>query len=279
MRGLNLLGVVAALGILAGCGSDIEAIRDTKTTGTDFTSRLAEEYRQFAIFEADEMYDWPDAGYFARKGLAAANGEVVLPEELENWDIPVGAVDELSSARSRLIAVLDGGARQSNAALAARAQSRFDCWVEQTEENHQPLHIASCRDEFFRALEQLEGGPVPPQQPAMTPAPDVYIVYFEFDRSNILPAGRAVINDVLSEAQRLGTPAVSVTGHADRSGPEDYNLALSLRRADAVREALISGGIAAERITVSGRGEEEPAVPTPDGVREQANRRVEIIVQ
>jgi OOP family OmpA-OmpF porin len=56
-------------------------------------------------------------------------------------------------------------------------------------------------------------------------------------------------------------------------------MALSLRRADTVREALIAGGIDANTITVAGRGESEPAVPTADGVREQANRRVEIVIQ
>ncbi|MBX6323191.1 MAG: OmpA family protein [Rhodospirillaceae bacterium] len=274
-----MLGVVTALGLLAGCSSDIEQVRNAQPTGgSDFTRALAEEYKQFALYEADTRYDWPDAGYFARKGLAAANGEVVLPEDLANWDIPAGMVDELSSSRSRLITVLDGGARDSNPVLAARAQARFDCWVENAEENHEPMAIQACRDEFLTALEQLEQ----PAQPAATPAPpapEVYIVLFDFDRANIRPDGQQVINRVLADAKAKGTPQISVTGHADRAGPADYNLALSLRRADAVRQALIAGGISADQITVSGRGEEEPAVPTPDGVREQANRRVEIIIQ
>jgi len=102
-------------------------------------------------------------------------------------------------------------------------------------------------------------------------------VYFDWDRADINSAAQSVLNEVLG-AVEPGTP-ISVTGHADRSGPEDYNMSLSLRRADAVREVLINGGLAADAITVSGRGEEEPAVPTADGVREQANRRVEIILQ
>jgi len=278
MMRLKLVGVAAALGLLAGCAGDVDTIRDVEATGDAFTQALTDEYRDIALYEADEMYDWPDAGYFARKGLAAANGEVVLPEELDNWDLPVQAIDELATARARLITALDAGGRSVAPEVAARAQGRFDCWVEQAEENHQADHIAACRDEFYRAMDELEAllAPQPQPEPA---APNTYIVLFDWDRADITPAGQAVINDVLAEAQRLGTPAISVTGHADRSGPEDYNLALSLRRADAVREALIAGGIAPEQITVAGRGEEEPAVPTPDGVREQANRRVEIIVQ
>ena len=278
MRAMSVLGVVAALGFLAGCSSDIEQVRNVQPTGgSEFTRALAEEYKQFAIFEADTRFDWPDAGYFARKGLAAANGEVVLPEDLANWDIPVGMVDELSSGRARLITVLDAGARDTNPVLAARAQGRFDCWVENAEENHEPMAIQACRDEFYTALEQLETPP-PAVETPVTP-PEVYIVLFDFDKANIRPDGQQVVNQVLADAQAKGTPQISVTGHADRAGPADYNLALSLRRADAVRQALIAGGISADQITVSGRGEEEPAVPTPDGVREQANRRVEIIIQ
>jgi len=277
---LKVLGALAAAAMLVGCSSDIEQIRNTTAgTGSAFTQALTTEYREFALFEADEMYDWPDAGYFARKGLAAADGEVVLPEELENWDLPEDRISEMSAARQRLVSLLDAGGRDRAPEIAARAQAKFDCWVEQQEENHQPDHIAACRDDFFAALAELEQamGPAPqPAQPAPM-APETFIVYFDWDRADINAAAQAVLAEVLA-AVESGTP-ISVTGHADRSGPEDYNMSLSLRRADAVREVLINGGVAADAITVSGRGEEEPAVPTADGVREQANRRVEIIIQ
>jgi OOP family OmpA-OmpF porin len=275
MNLIKVVSVAAALGFLAGCASDIQQMRDVQATGgTPFTQALTEEYRQLVVFEADEMRDWVDAHYFSRKGLAAANGDVVLPEELGIWDLPPEKVDELAAARGRLMRALDAGARDSNPQVAARAQARFDCWVEQQEENHQSDHIAACRDEFLKAMEELEGAPM-----AEPMAPNTYIVLFDFDRSNINDAGQAVIDQVLADAAKMGTVGISATGHADRSGSEDYNMALSLRRADAVREALIAGGVAADAITVAGRGESEPAVPTPDGVREQANRRVEIILQ
>ncbi len=281
MSKLKLIGALAALGLLAGCASNIQQVRTVEATGSPFTKALTEEYRQFTIFEADEMYDWTDADYFARKGLAAAGGEVVLPEEPGNWDLPADKVDEITQARARLVTALDGGGRDQAPELAARAQGRFDCWVEQQEENHQPDHIAACRDEFYKALEELEAALAPKAEaPAVMAAPETYLVLFDFDKSNLNEAGQAVVNQLLADLQAAGgSPSISLTGHADRSGPEDYNMALSLRRADTVREALIAGGVAAEQITVSGRGESENAVPTADGVKEQANRRVEIIVQ
>jgi OmpA-OmpF porin, OOP family len=79
---------------------------------------------------------------------------------------------------------------------------------------------------------------------------------------------------------RRGTPVrIVATGHADRVGPPDYNQNLSERRAAAVREALLRAGLPANQITTVGRGEEQPLVPTPDGVREAQNRRVEIALQ
>jgi OOP family OmpA-OmpF porin len=277
MSKFRLIGVLAAAGILAGCTSSIDTLRNTQGTGSPFTKSLTDEYRQFSVAQADEEFDWPNASYFARKGLAAANGEVVLPEEPGNWWLPPAKVDEITQARARLMAVLDGGARDRAPEIAARAQGRYDCWVEEQEENHEVAAIAACRDEFFKALAQLEAKPAEAAPPAAAPA--TYIVYFDFDKSNITHAGQAVIDQVLADAKAHGTPNISVVGHTDRAGPADYNLKLSLRRADSVRDALIHGGIAPDRITTAGRGESEPAVPTKDGVPEAKNRRAEIIVQ
>ena len=71
----------------------------------------------------------------------------------------------------------------------------------------------------------------------------------------------------------------AVTGCADRAGSDSYNMELSLRRANAVRAGLVARGVSPDSITVVGRGETEPAVPTADGVKEQANRLVRIIPQ
>lgn len=281
MLKLKVLGAVVALGLLAGCAqTDIQQMRTVQATGSPFTQALTEEYRSIVAFEADEMYDWPDADKFAEKGLRAAAGEVVLPEELSDWMLPGDAAPALAEGRNRLMVVLERGARDLHPELAARAQGRFDCWIEQQEENHQPDHIAACRDDFWAALEELEALMTPEVVEVVEVVmPDIYIVYFDWDRSDIRPDGAAVIADVIADAATLGAPPISVTGHTDLSGSAEYNMGLSLRRADSVRDALIAGGVMPDQITTAGRGEEEPAVPTADGVREQANRRAEIIIQ
>ena len=274
MRLVHLIGVLGAVGLLAGCASNIKQMEEVQATGgTPFTQALTEEYRSFVAHEKDER-DWTAADYFAIKGLAAAGGQVVLPEE-------VGDVGEhqhaLTDGRARLMAALDGGARDSNPQVAARAQRAFDCWNHEAEEDNwyesiTDDHVKPCRDEFEAAMAQLT-------PPTMAAAPNEYIVLFDFDKSNINKAGQAVLNQVLADAAKAGGVKISATGHADRSGSEDYNMALSLRRADSVREALIAAGVSADAITVAGRGESEPAVPTADGVKEQANRRVVIVLQ
>ncbi len=116
----------------------------------------------------------------------------------------------------------------------------------------------------------------PPGQPAM--AKKNFIVFFDFDKSNITSEGQKTVNDAAATAKAGNAAQVTLTGHTDRSGSEQYNLALSLRRAEAVKAALIKQGVPASLIVVIGKGESQPLVPTADGVREPQNRRVEIVI-
>jgi OOP family OmpA-OmpF porin len=269
-------------------GHDIEAIRGTEPSGPDFNRYLVAEYRAFALFEADEMYDWIDAGHFARKGLRTAAGEEVEAERLEDWRVPPDHQAELAGARDRLSAAFEDDARIKAPQLAAQAQGSFDCWVEQQEENHQLDHIAACRDSFYSHFKQLtavlelepELEPVP--LPVSAPTLDIEeqvpftVVLFAFDSAALDAQARAAAVQVADEAARRPATELTVIGHADRRGPEAYNLDLSLRRAEVLRDALVARGVAAARIKVVARGEGQAAVPTADGVAEPANRRVEV---
>jgi OOP family OmpA-OmpF porin len=279
MKTLKLMAALGALSFVAACSSEIEQARTAQPTGgTPFTQALTREYKDLSAFEADEMKDWRDANYFAGKALAAAGGQTVAPQDPAERDLPQDVLPEIQSVRQRLLTALDGGARENKAEVAARAQARFDCWLEQQEENFQNDHISACRDELLAALAELEAKPAEPA-PAPAPAPQVYLVLFDFDKSNINPAAQAVINRVVADFSANKAKAISITGYTDRSGTDAYNLKLSERRADSARAALIAAGIPADAITTAWKGESENAVPTADGVKEQANRRDEIIVQ
>ena len=80
----------------------------------------------------------------------------------------------------------------------------------------------------------------------------------------------------MGSVRESGSAAIRVIGHADRAGSIAYNKTLSLKRAKTVRQALVAEGVARDAISISGRGESEPMVPTADGAREPQNRRVHI---
>ena len=98
-------------------------------------------------------------------------------------------------------------------------------------------------------------------------------------RDELTPDSRLLLGRIVDEIARRPAPDIVVIGHTDRVGAVPYNDTLSLRRAERVRDELVKVGIAAERISVAGRGEREPRVPTPDEVPEPRNRRVEINIR
>jgi OOP family OmpA-OmpF porin len=286
---------VAGLG-LAGCGgwSFSPPMRGNPVTeplnigsapagggGGNFSQALAGEYGTFAN-QLRSQGDYADADYFARKSASAAANQVVQPENNLNWliplEIPNGYRTELANARTRLVTALDGGARDRAPALAARAQERYDCWVEGMEDNYAAASNGPCKADFLAAMAQLEGPPVPAAtaQPAPPPAAREYRVYFEFNRSNLLPEAQQILQRVTQESRSDQGVRIVLVGKADRSGTDDYNMALSKKRADTVRAFLERAGVPAARIQESWVGEREPPVPTPDGVREPRNRVVEI---
>jgi OOP family OmpA-OmpF porin len=119
----------------------------------------------------------------------------------------------------------------------------------------------------------------PPPPPAPAVAPPSFMVFFDWDRSNLSQQALNTIRQAADAFKQRGSARITATGHTDTSGPEAYNMALSLRRANAVKDALVRDGVPAQAITVIGRGESNPLVATGDGVREPQNRRVEIVIQ
>ena len=118
--------------------------------------------------------------------------------------------------------------------------------------------------------------PPPPPPPAAAPS---FMVFFDWDRSNLSSQALNTIRQAAGAYKTKGSARITATGHTDTSGPEAYNMALSLRRANTVKDALVREGVPATAIAVIGRGESQPLVQTADGVREPQNRRVEIVIK
>ncbi|HEY8189315.1 MAG TPA: OmpA family protein [Micavibrio sp.] len=103
-----------------------------------------------------------------------------------------------------------------------------------------------------------------------------YVIYFDHDRSNVRESEEATLARVANEIKKYQPYEVTILGFADRSGAVDYNLGLSQRRAQSVSAALKGRGIPNRVMDKEAFGESHPAVPTPDGVRLEENRRVVI---
>ncbi|WP_413206534.1 OmpA family protein [Rhodospirillum sp. A1_3_36] len=261
----NVLMSVAAAGLLSACADvwNYEEVGSMNNMGTAFDAALQEDYVALAAHERG-YGDWDSTAYYTQKAKAAAMGETPAPTAIEERDL--GAyTDELTGARADLMAVLEAGAPAANPDMAAMAQSSFDCWAEEAEEDRQPTHIAECKQNFEIAMNALVVEEVSFQ------------VYFGLDSSRLSAEAEATLNEA-SQLFMTGAPArVVVIGYTDTSGPADYNILLSQRRAESVARALAQRGIASEVMTLEAYGEERLAVPTADGVVEKLNRRVEII--
>jgi opacity protein-like surface antigen len=121
--------------------------------------------------------------------------------------------------------------------------------------------------------------PPPPAPPAPPPPPthQVYLVFFDWDKYNITPEGQQIIQLAANQYHSGGHVTLQVTGYTDTSGSAGYNQRLSERRANAVAAALERLGVPRSDMVVAGRGMNDLRVPTPPGVREPQNRRVEIV--
>ena len=121
--------------------------------------------------------------------------------------------------------------------------------------------------------------PPPPAPPAPPPPPahQVFLVFFDWDKYNITPEGQRIIALAADHYKAGGRVQLTVTGFTDTTGSASYNQRLSERRANAVAAALERLGVPRSDMVVSGRGMNDLRVPTPPGVREPQNRRVEIV--
>ena len=106
---------------------------------------------------------------------------------------------------------------------------------------------------------------VEPAAPA--PLPESGVIFFDFDKYNLRPDAQAALDDIIFDIKDRQLGGIISNGHTDTAGPEDYNMALSQRRATTVAEALVKAGIPSQIITTKAWGETDLAVETPPDTR------------
>jgi outer membrane protein OmpA-like peptidoglycan-associated protein len=103
-------------------------------------------------------------------------------------------------------------------------------------------------------------------------------ILFAVNQANLQAAGQQNLRDLVASLEDYEGTDVLVVGHTDSTGTEEYNQALSERRADAARNFLVGAGLEPGRVTAVGRGEMEPIASNDTEDGRQQNRRVEIAI-
>ncbi len=312
MRNLGKLSLVCLSALALGsCGTRLQTAERTQPEGSDFQAGLYDGYVELARREFAEG-DYLDSDSFAERAIASARGDDVLPEALELRRLPAEQAEGLAEARARLIAALDGGARERDPAAAAQGQTLFDCWMQEQEESLESADIDACRDEFYRVLSSQEAatataqGPADPAPtgaspeeteptvtvraldepvvaaPAPKPAvsapgsPGTFIVFFDIDTDNLTEEAEEILSEVVRAANESSSAKILAAGHTDLAGPAAYNEDLAKRRADAVVRYLVQSGVDKLRLESESFGERKPLIPTDEDEFQLQNRRVEI---
>ena len=119
----------------------------------------------------------------------------------------------------------------------------------------------------------------PPAPPApKAAAPQLKAVFFDFNKADLRPGDRQNLDEAIRWLKANSEARISLDGYADDRGTPPYNLNLSERRAIAVRDYLVAGGIDAKRISTTGSGETRAFAPGEDEAAWQLNRRVDLTV-
>ena len=262
----------------------------------NFQEYLLNEYKLKATFEAEEMHDWNSAKLYSEKALKSLETDKIYPEEVSYWKLPDENIEEITIAYDNLMSIYND-AKVIDPMNLAKAISSLDCWSEQQEENWQTWDINSCKEDFLKTMhniyekiaseEKIIDSNDQISKLENTTSDDVTIVtknktnevmqiiYFDFDKFNLSNVSKNKINSFITKNGSQINEYL-VIGHTDTKGSKNYNLSLSIKRAEVVKEILIDYGIKSSSIKILGRGEETLAIQTPDDTKQPANRRVEI---
>ena len=292
-----LLPIISLLIFLGGCSASYKQLSKMENKEPkNFQEHLLSEYKKRASFEAEEMHDWNSAKLYSEKALKSLETDEIYPEEISYWKIPEENINEIKIAYENLMTIYKD-AKNIDPINLARAISSLDCWSEQQEENWQTWDINSCKNDFLNAMHNIyekistqenEQENTNKNNNLENETKDevtivtknenkelMQIIYFDFDKFNLSEVSKDKIEKFLNNYGSIINEYL-IVGHTDTKGTNKYNLSLSIKRAEVVKEILINYGIKQNSIKILGKGEESLAVNTPDDTKQPANRRVEI---
>ena len=293
MQTIKLIFLVPLFFLMA-CSAAYKQVQEFNVKNPKtFQDHLLLNYKTNASFEAEKMHDWNSAKLYSEKALRAQNGEKLLPEEISFWKLPDEIVADIQTGYNNILSVYDVALINDPKNLA-KAISSLDCWAEQEEEKWQTWDIEKCKNDFhtsmhdiYKFLTDLNKKAEIKENNTEESIPQVavvtenekkevmQIIYFDFDNSKLSQISKNKLINFINKNKRELNRYI-IFGHTDTKGTIKYNMSLSIKRAEAVKEILLSLGITAKNVSVLGKGENELAVDTPDNIKHPANRRAEV---
>jgi len=234
---------------------------------------------------------------YSEKALESLKTEEIFPEEISYWKIPEENINEIKIAYENLMTIYKDAKKIDPYNLAVGISS-LDCWSEQQEENWQTWDINDCKNDFLNAMHNIYEK-ISTQENEIETSNNknnslenetkdevtivtknenkelMQIIYFDFNKFNLSKVSKDKIEKFLNNYGSVISDYL-IVGHTDTKGTNKYNLSLSIKRAEIVKDILINYGINQGSIKILGKGEESLAVHTPDDTKQPANRRVEI---
>ena len=282
---------------IMGCSAAYEKVKELDTTNPKtFKQYLLYNYQKNASFEAEEMHDWNSAKLYSEKALKALNGENIYPEQITNWNLSKEKAIDISLGYNNLLSVYDEAIITDPKNLA-KAISSLDCWAEQEEEKWQTWDIAKCKDDFVKAMHEIYNNLLTEKKDIEAVSEDIstntedknqvaivtqsenkelmQLIYFDFDDFKLSEISLNTLKNFINKNKKDLSNYI-VFGHTDTKGSSEYNLKLSLKRAEAVKQILLNIGIDEKNVSILGKGESDLAVKTPDNTKHPANRRAEV---
>lgn len=262
----------------------------------NFQEHLLYNYKINASFEAEEMHDWNSAKLYSEKALRALNGVNIYPEKITYWKLPAETAKDIGSGYINLLSIYDEVIVKDPKNLA-KAISSLDCWAEQEEEKWQIWDIDKCKNDFHKAMHDIYNLLTAEEKKEATKETEqeveeddtlqvvivtenekkevMQIIYFDFDNSKLSAVSKSTLSNFLDKNKKKLSRYI-IFGHTDTKGTSKYNMDLSIKRAESVKQALLDHGITPDDISILGKGENELAIDTPDNTKHPANRRAEV---
>jgi OmpA-OmpF porin, OOP family len=295
MKAFRLIPFLAAALMVAGCssfrvGPDRDAALAAGPGSDPFHAALVSGYKSLGANQFAEA-DYVAADIYYRKAQAAAAGGPIPLEDPANWtSLTAADRQDVIAMRPGLQSWIDANSQRDPQGASAQ-QLKFDCWIEELNEQEY-ADAAACKPGVpIAQVVQANCTANPNGLDANGKLCQEGVIYFAWDRYDLLnpretdrkqtvDAQAAALDLIVRQINTIKPARVDVIGRADASGPEDYNYGLSECRSRSVADALKARGAPAniEYRTIP-LGKTDLIVPTADGVRDPANRVVMVAYQ